>query len=310
MEESKIVKYIVGEADANEILVIENWLKENPANLESYLQLEKTWKKSKAIKNITFDTAKAWKNFESNQINKPKTRHIQLNGFIKYAAAAIVLLGIIFTWNYLQKPKLQIASNYNKAMKTIALADGTNVKLLEGELNYPHKFDDKSRNVQLKGNAFFKVAKNLEKPFSINAGDCQIKVLGTAFEIKENKKYVKVEVMEGKVAFITPNGEIILLAGESADYNILEKSLKNFKTKENHFSFINKKLKFKNIPLKEAVLDIEELYKIDIEIKNKNIENQLINTQFNDESLENVLEVLSSTLGIKVTKSSNQIIIE
>lgn len=67
----------------------------------------------------------------------------------------------------------------------ITLADGTHVTLnSESTLKYPPSFSGKTREVYLVGEAFFDVHKDSQHPFIIHTGKMNVKVLGTAFNIR------------------------------------------------------------------------------------------------------------------------------
>lgn len=66
----------------------------------------------------------------------------------------------------------------------LTLADGTNVWLNSGsELKFPVRFAGNVREVYLKGEAFFEVVSDSLHPFSVKAGEAEIKVVGTAFNV-------------------------------------------------------------------------------------------------------------------------------
>lgn len=66
----------------------------------------------------------------------------------------------------------------------VTLADGTVVWLnSESELSYPTAFTGNVRRVELKGEAFFKVAPDKNVPFIVDAGDYHVEVLGTEFNL-------------------------------------------------------------------------------------------------------------------------------
>lgn len=51
------------------------------------------------------------------------------------------------------------------------------------ELEFPSRFTGKERRIKLNGEAYFEVVKDKEKPFIVEMGDNEIKVLGTSFNI-------------------------------------------------------------------------------------------------------------------------------
>jgi transmembrane sensor len=91
---------------------------------------------------------------------------------------------------------------------TFKLPDGTIVTLnSESEINYTDGFGDNVRFVNLKGEAYFNVAHNEEKPFIVKTGDIATEVLGTSFNVHAfpDENTMTVAVVEGKVKVIMEN---------------------------------------------------------------------------------------------------------
>lgn len=91
----------------------------------------------------------------------------------------------------------QEGANYS-----VVLADGTKVWLnADSELGYPDYFTGKKREVYLKGEAYFEVAKDTAHPFHVNMEGMEVVVLGTAFNIKnyENEAEINVTLVNGGV---------------------------------------------------------------------------------------------------------------
>jgi len=110
----------------------------------------------------------------------------------------------------------------------ICLSDGTSVWLNAGSmLSFPQKFAGKNRKVFLKGEAFFKVAKNEESPFIVCSDNLNVRVLGTAFNMRDDeldKESAEVVLVEGSVSlqrngwFNLPVNEIQLKPNQKATY--------------------------------------------------------------------------------------------
>ena len=93
--------------------------------------------------------------------------------------------------------------NDTKSALRIYLSDNSSVTLTPGSsLRYPEKFADVKREVFLKGEAFFDIAKDPDHPFLVYANELVTKVLGTSFIIKayESSREVTVEVKTGRVS--------------------------------------------------------------------------------------------------------------
>lgn len=89
------------------------------------------------------------------------------------------------------------------------LPDGTKVWLSSGsKISYSRDFNGGNRNVELSGEAYFDVVKNEAVPFTVNAGDLKIKVLGTDFNVKAYKdaSTVSATLVRGAIEATTPGG--------------------------------------------------------------------------------------------------------
>lgn len=83
--------------------------------------------------------------------------------------------------------------------RTVALEDGTRIEL-NASSRLSVRFDRHGRHVQLgDAQAFFDVAKDPARPFLIEAGDTQVRVVGTAFDVRHRDGQVAVNVQRGLV---------------------------------------------------------------------------------------------------------------
>jgi ferric-dicitrate binding protein FerR (iron transport regulator) len=101
----------------------------------------------------------------------------------------------------------------------IELPDGSQVWLNpNSEVSYPPKF--KKREVRLTGEAFFDVVKNDEAPFTVSAGELNVTVHGTRFEVvaREDKDRSTVTLHSGSVAVAAGEAEMTLEPGNQLQY--------------------------------------------------------------------------------------------
>ncbi|MBS1564825.1 MAG: FecR domain-containing protein [Bacteroidetes bacterium] len=94
----------------------------------------------------------------------------------------------------------------SKGVKSIIeLTDGSKIWLnADSKIQYPRVFNGSTREVVLNGEAFFEVAKDPARPFTIHLANGTVRVLGTSFNIRayDNEKIVETSVATGRVAFI------------------------------------------------------------------------------------------------------------
>ena len=102
----------------------------------------------------------------------------------------------------------EIISTPNQVINEYTLPDGSVVALnSNSKLVFPKQFNGDTREVTIEGEAFFDVKPNPEKPFIINAGKAQIKVVGTSFNVSAypETETLEVVVKTGKVQVISKN---------------------------------------------------------------------------------------------------------
>ncbi len=84
----------------------------------------------------------------------------------------------------------------------IKLPDGTQLILNAGSVvSYRSDYNSTNRNVSLDGEAYFKVARNENIPFIVNAGSVSIKALGTEFNVKAyaDENIIETTLITGKI---------------------------------------------------------------------------------------------------------------
>ncbi|MCV9386336.1 FecR family protein [Reichenbachiella ulvae] len=265
---------------------------------ENDVEDEKSWEKFKIKKEFKPKTPSTQEPQQEESISKLRLPYFNI-------AAAIGVL-IIISWVLfgpsLSDDEYRITSN--NSQDEVELKDGSHVTLnSHSEITYLSSFDEKERRVRLKGEAFFKVSKNPEKPFIVDLGSATVKVLGTAFNVNSvDPNEITVSVEEGKVSFMSASEEKILTAGQSAKLNTQTAQFESISEISNEANFWRtKSLIFDNNRLSEVIADLENLYDISIELDNPQLSDCTLTVSFENEKLENILEVVSTTLNLEVT---------
>ena len=117
---------------------------------------------------------------------------------------------IVSNDNRTQRPITQSVSTKPGSRTYIQLPDGSTVWLnASSKLTYGENFGKKLREVNLTGEAFFDVAKDPAHPFIIHTNVIDVKVLGTAFNVKSypNDANTETSVLRGKVEVTVKNRE-------------------------------------------------------------------------------------------------------
>lgn len=117
------------------------------------------------------------------------------------AVFAIALIGVFYQYGQAQHYATAVGEQ-----RSIVLVDGSIIEMnTQSELAV--QVDKETRRVHLiKGEAFFDVERDPERPFIVDTGDAQIKVLGTKFNIYKQENQTAVTVVDGKVT-VMPSPE-------------------------------------------------------------------------------------------------------
>ncbi|MBV7529455.1 FecR family protein [Chitinophaga sp. sic0106] len=105
----------------------------------------------------------------------------------------------------------------------VVLPDGTVVWLnAASKLTYPTAFTGTDRTVALQGQAYFEVAKDASRPFYVNAGEVNVKVLGTTFDVMAypDEKQINTTLVEGSVQVANSHATKLLHPRQQAIANV------------------------------------------------------------------------------------------
>ena len=155
---------------------------------------------------------------------KSHTRRLTLiRTFSAAAAVALLCLSVWTAYLYMQPVTIQTVSTLAET-RTVCLPDGSTVTLNHySSLSYPEKFKSDKREVKLNGEAYFEVARNHEKPFTVKSQAMDVRVLGTSFNIKcrPDNSFAETTLVEGEVEVKdkSDKGRITLLPGQKAVLN-------------------------------------------------------------------------------------------
>jgi ferric-dicitrate binding protein FerR (iron transport regulator) len=270
----------------------------------------------------------AWEKVHNRIQSKPQrtiVRRLISNPLMRIAAAvlAVALLtvaGYDVFFNRAASSQLIEISATNQIVKTYTLPDGTLVSLnSDTHLKYPKRFGKSTREVTVEGEAFFEVKPNKKKPFIIHAGNAQIKVLGTSFNVcaYPSEKLVEVIVKTGVVQVLNKtngtkqNEELILNPGDKGTLVCSNNELlKTTNQNPNFLAWKTHDLIFRATSLSEVVNDLEKVYKVNIRLDDPKLNGLLLTAHFNDDPLDFILKVIENTFKIEMQKVDGQYILK
>ncbi len=319
---STIKKYLSGrssETEQNELL---KWMRTDD-HLTTFQSTKKEWKNEIAGQPVSADLQEPWKKIQDRLFGQMQTelqRTRRTLNFFKYAAILAVLISVpALTYFLMQNenpPALLIyttvAAEYGQISKVV-LPDSTVVWINSGsEVRYNNQFSENNRDIELIGEAFFKVSENTELPLIVHSQELRVKVLGTEFGViaYPEESTVQVILEKGKVELTSNTHSSFrheMKPGELANFNKEKKelTLSNVNT-ELFTSWKDGMINIYNLPLNELVLKLEKRYNQKFEVDNA-IKNLPYTFTIKNENLNNILSLMEKITPVDVVQSGNVI---
>ena len=300
------VKKLSGEARPDELNQLQVLIDETVENRTLYDELEKTWTSTDKAKGITQTEVDA----EWLRLQKEMHRSDRKSVFptlLKVAASIAVILSVALVIFQLTKSDQLTLVAADKAI-TQQLSDGSVVTLKAGgELKYVDGFAEELREVTLKGEAFFEVTPDSERPFIVHTQSIDVTVLGTSFNVKaDNTGTADVVVVDGLVSVKYQDQEVKLNPGERAIAVLTSEKLTKQKNEDPNFlSWKTMEFSFINTPLKQVVRDLNNAFNSTIQV-DENMLNCPVTVSFQGQSIDSILRVLEATLSLTIKEESGK----
>ncbi len=300
-----ITKYILGKPNREEYEALESWKNESASNLNMLKETIRINEVSDGLKDYQhIDTKVAWNKVE-NKIGG-ETKVVGFPHWGKVAAVALLVLGSIFVIQPVNNDSATNARIYTSTGEMIKLEDGSVIDLDQNST----LTETKIRSVKLAGRAYFDIAPDKNRPFTVETNHGMLTVLGTEFNITTDSVFSQIYVTEGKVKhtyngqeYILTVGDMLTIIGDNVEItNDQNSQVTAWKSKE---------LNFVNENLHNVMKSIGSFYKVDIVFDVKAKEDDCkINTKYSGETLEQVLKELAVIVGLKYENTNGKIIIK
>lgn len=263
--------------------------------------------------------------------------------WLKIAAAILLITGIGFLYQVYDVGKKESAVSIAKTFKTksgerkkITLPDGSTILLnAQSSLSIGKEFNETCRVVALKGEAYFDVIHNKNKPFKVHTEEFNINVLGTAFNVKAYPDEISSEatLIRGLITMEAVNGNggaITLKPSQKVTFyktlpvKEVQKALKPAATRPeiiiNHYTLIKdstivetawtqNRIEIYDQDFDEIREVLEKWFNVKISFTNPEIGKYRFTATFSHESIEQVMSALQKVENFKYEIKGNQVII-
>lgn len=312
-----IIKHLSNTSSSADDTALKQWREVSAENEAEFKKVSQVWTASGTVLEQKINLSQQWERFRDGKfIEEKETPVISLQqntkqGWLKYAVAAVVLIGLIISGLWFTGTTTYTTAQNERLL--VALSDGTEITLAENSvLEVPKTFNWKNRNIALNGEGFFKIAKNPNKAFVISGPKTSTKILGTAFRLVATTMQNNIDVAEGKVAYWVNNQSdtLILTPGESAEYKqMLLKEIEN--STENIEAWFTGIYHFYNVPLSEVLAEVQDYYAFSLD---KNSLKKPLDCRFSGsftkQNKEDVIEELALAMNFTYTWENNMLVIQ
>lgn len=315
-----IGKVLANEATVQEQREVDLWIAASDSNRTYFENLKTIFEKAASTNvKVEFDTDVAWNKVRSKLADAkviPITPRYEVKSvWLRIAAGVAITLGVVYFLNNPITQPQQMALLSADSTRQDTLPDGSTTFLnKKSELAYSYDAKAKSRKVKLKGEAYFSVKHDEEKPFVIEADEILVRDIGTEFNLKAypEKDTIEILVTEGEVQFYTLyDSGLNLKAGQRAIYSKRNKMFYRIeKPDTNILAYKTKVFSFNNTDLKSVVELLNEVYNSKIVLANKKLFDCRLTANYKEDNATIIAEVIAETMNLTLTRKGEELILD
>lgn len=324
----QILRFLQKEASDQDLYELNAWISQSEHNRQYFDQMNEAFQTSQVLSTFTHEKInRAWETV-SHKLkaldNAPaKTTVIKQYHYnilrIAATVSAILLLSYV-GWIEFASPtrtlKSTIVFTADRQNTKLYLPDGTAVWLnTNSTLHYSADFGVSSREVFLKGEAFFDVRKD-QKNFIVNAEAFTIRVKGTRFNVRAytNEENIRTTLEEGSVE-LRVKGEAeetsySMKPGDQITFNAQQKQVtRKIVDPADYSAWKEEHLVFDDTPLADIILKLENRYKVHIIMNDSLARKERLTMTIGRETIDEILEFIQVSSRLKYRKENTNIYI-
>jgi ferric-dicitrate binding protein FerR (iron transport regulator) len=314
--------YLSGELSDEDRVMMDLWRKESHENEAHYAESLNAWESILLLKEMEhFNSFDALHKVHARIATPVRSGWMNVVKLI----AAIFLLPLLAYSGYLTQKNyslkkmveahavMQTVSSRQGMVTQFQLSDGTKVWLnSNSSLQFPSVFTGDFREVKIKGEAYFDVAKIKNQPFRVNADEFNIEVLGTSFDVANysDEETAEVVLVEGKVNLSVKNGASSRDNGSlrPGQRGICYESTGKVVTEEvnvdKYIAWREGNLVFRDDKMEEVIKRLSRWFNVEIIVNDPEIKSYIYKASFRNENLLQVLNLLkiSAPIDFRITE--------
>lgn len=321
--EQSIQHFVQGIANADEQKQVYTWMKENPAEKERVFRDKDLWDASLlSSEKLEVLENREWAKLNESINHSGKRKVVSFKEFVQVAAIIVFTLGLGWMSHYFysntianRNIEIRTVEAIKGQIKEVFLADGTHVWLnADSRLSFPSNFTNKTREIELHGEAYFEVTSNEKNPFLVKTGNHTVKVTGTKFNICEypGDKMIETTLVEGKVKIITGDLFKDLQPGEqSTFYTETAEVLIGEKDFDIYTAWREGRYEFRNEPVTKIFQIMERWWDVEIEYNETAFKHEYISGVLRKHKpIKQHFEVINELVPIKFSIDYDKIVVK
>lgn len=257
------------------------------------------------------------------EINQGNERSGKVFGrrIVAAIVASVVLVAGFFGYQYMGlpfdetvTPQKLVNTSSTTSPAFLVMEDQSKVWInSKSTIRYPSRFSPNKREVTLNGQAFFNIAKEKKRAFVVHAGELDIKVLGTTFDVKSypEENETVITLLAGKVEVsLAGDNQHTLLPNQQLIFDKTTKMVTLRSIDANHYdTWRDGEIIFTNLPLVMIAKGLERKFNKTFIIENK-LKNRLITLKLKNGGLTEALEILSHSANLSYSVTGEKVIIK
>ena len=316
---SIITKYLKGKSSADEQNELLHWVRKEE-HLGEFQQIKKEWKAEVVNEDVPTEFVSDWASIQNRmmeQLQEAVQRKQRALNFFRYAAIFLVLIAVpafVYFLSFNQQPNplvyTAVSADFGQISKVV-LPDSTVIWVNSGStIKYNNNFSATNRDIELIGEAFFKVHKNKDLPLVVASEDLRVKVLGTEFSVSAypEEKNIQVVLEKGKIELTTSSQANLkqeMKPGELVSFTKANKEMALSTVNTGLFtSWKDGIINIYNLPLSELVIKLEKRYNQKFEVDDE-IKDLPYTFTIKNEKLSNILSLMEKITPVDVVQSEN-----
>lgn len=324
MTDELLFKYISGQADIDEVQEVQLWVNESEERRKEMARLKNIWilaglENKNAPEKTATETERIWQIIKRLNIREKK-REVRIR-LLKYAATLLITISIAGTIGYfISYSSFHSPDEYTEIIvprgerSTVALPDGSTVQLnSDSRLRFLSSFNSGKRKVCLQGEGFFKVKHHRTRSFVVEAGNLQIEVLGTSFNVSNypDDQMITTYLQSGKVKIINENlTSVFLTPSEAFSYNKTTHQSEKIRLPDQRFTDWTKGiLTINGETIGELTKKLERRFDVRILFGDHKVKDNVYTGSIKDENIITVMEALKFASSIKYECKGDTIIL-